>query len=74
VTRRSWHLHESAETTVRIRWSRDDGTWLEVREDGSEPAFCLVDGTGLHRRFASFPAALDAAYRRQAELDGFGLD
>ena len=71
--RRNWRLHQPADGLVRMRWTRDDGIWLEIRDERTGPGCWLVDGTGLHLRFASFGAALDAAYHRQAQLDGFGL-
>jgi hypothetical protein len=63
-----WRLQEE-NTRVRVRWVREDGLWLEIRQEGRGKACWLVDQKGLHERIPSFAEALDAAYRRQAELD-----
>jgi hypothetical protein len=55
---------------VRMRWEREDGVWMEIREETDEVCW-LVDKTGLSQRFENFTTALDAAYRRQAELDNY---
>lgn len=56
---------------VRMRWVREDGAWIEIREETGREVCWLVDRSGLAQRFTNFSAALDAAYRRQAELDDY---
>ena len=57
---------------VRMRWVREDGVWIEIREETGAAEVCwLVDRTGYHQRFSNFSEALDAAYVRQAELDDY---
>jgi len=73
VTRRSWQFEPTDDETVRIRWIREDGVWVEIRADREGARYWVVDASGFKARVSDLREALDTAYRRQAQLDGFGM-